>query len=84
MSGRQAYAHGLVDQLGNKQDAIDKAAELGELEGKPNICNIDMLPEESMGGLFMKSFTTFAEGIGYGFAQGIKNNEGIQTRIVYQ
>ena len=84
MSGRQAYAHGLVDQLGNKQDAIDKAGELGGFEGEPRICKIDMSPESSIGGLFMKTFRLFAEGIGYGFAQGIKNNGGMQTRIVYQ
>ncbi|MCB8985137.1 MAG: signal peptide peptidase SppA [Ardenticatenaceae bacterium] len=36
-SGRQALANGLVDQLGNFQDAIDKAAELGGISGEPRL-----------------------------------------------
>jgi protease IV len=36
-SGRQAEASGLVDQLGNFQDAIDKAAELGGISGAPRL-----------------------------------------------
>lgn len=36
-SGRQALANGLVDQLGNFQDAIDKAAELGGISGTPRL-----------------------------------------------
>ena len=34
-SGRQAYERKLIDQLGGLQDAIDRAAELGGIEGKP-------------------------------------------------
>ncbi|MBK6327346.1 MAG: signal peptide peptidase SppA [Chloroflexi bacterium] len=36
-SGRQALANGLVDQLGNFQDAITKAAELGGISGEPRV-----------------------------------------------
>ena len=36
-SGRQALENGLVDQLGNFQDAIDKAAELGNITGEPRL-----------------------------------------------
>jgi protease-4 len=36
-SGRQAMANGLVDDIGNLQDAIDKAAELGGVTGEPRI-----------------------------------------------
>lgn len=36
-SGQQAYHFGLVDQLGNLQDAIDRAAELGGIVGKPHV-----------------------------------------------
>ncbi|MFQ6009058.1 MAG: signal peptide peptidase SppA [Candidatus Zixiibacteriota bacterium] len=36
-TGQQAYSHGLVDTLGGLQDAIDLAAELAEIEGKPKI-----------------------------------------------
>lgn len=34
LSGRQAYKVGLVDQLGNKKDAVMKAAELGGIEAE--------------------------------------------------
>lgn len=41
LSGRQALELGLIDQLGNLQDAIAKAAELGGVPGKPQIVQID-------------------------------------------
>jgi protease-4 len=36
-TGRQALAAGLVDELGNLQDAIDVAATLAGIEGKPGV-----------------------------------------------
>ncbi|MBK8986053.1 MAG: signal peptide peptidase SppA [Chloroflexi bacterium] len=36
-SGRQALENGLVDQLGDLQEAIDKAAELGGISGEPRL-----------------------------------------------
>ena len=41
LSGRQALALGLVDQLGNLEDAIAKAAELGGIPGKPQIVRLE-------------------------------------------
>lgn len=43
-SGRQAFEHGLVDELGNFQDAIDKAADLGGIVGEPRIVEFEHLP----------------------------------------
>jgi protease-4 len=37
LSGRQAMEHGLVDRMGNLQDAIDLAARMGGIHGKPNV-----------------------------------------------
>jgi len=37
LSGRQACEDGLVDRLGSLQDAIDRAAELGGIRGKPSV-----------------------------------------------
>jgi protease IV len=36
-TGEQALSYGLVDRLGNFNDALDAAAELGQITGKPNI-----------------------------------------------
>lgn len=36
-SGKQAQAMGLVDNLGYLQDAIDRAAELGNIDGEPRL-----------------------------------------------
>ncbi len=36
-SGRQALANGLIDGLGDFQEAIDKAAELGGITGEPRL-----------------------------------------------
>lgn len=37
LSGQQAMDLGLVDQMGNFQDAIDLAAEMGGIPGKPHV-----------------------------------------------
>ena len=44
-TGRQALAVGLVDELGNLQSAIDKAAELGGISGEPRIVEYEHLPD---------------------------------------
>lgn len=46
-TGRQAKAAGLVDELGNLQDAIDVAAELAGIEGEPKV----VYPPEEKSGL---------------------------------
>lgn len=40
LSGRQALERGLVDQLGNLQDAIATAAKMGGIPGKPQIVQV--------------------------------------------
>ncbi|VVC02990.1 Peptidase family S49 [Candidatus Burarchaeum australiense] len=42
LSGRQAYASGLVDELGSRGDAIKKAAELGGItDAEPRVCELN-------------------------------------------
>jgi protease-4 len=43
-TGRQALEAGLVDAVGLPQDAIAKAAELGGIEGKPHVIEIEAVP----------------------------------------
>lgn len=43
-SGRQALANGLVDELGDLQDAITKAADLGGIGGTPRIIEYEHAP----------------------------------------
>ncbi|MCP5098093.1 MAG: signal peptide peptidase SppA [Chloroflexi bacterium] len=43
-SGRQALDNGLVDELGNFQDAVDKAASLGGIVGTPRLVEYERLP----------------------------------------
>lgn len=51
VSGRQAKSIGLVDELGNKRDAIMKAAELANItDEEPTLCEIDVSSTEA--GLF--------------------------------
>lgn len=61
-SGRQAAANGLVDELGDLQAAIDKAAELGGIEGEPRIVKYDRLPSLSQlfSGLVVRLFQSEA------------------------
>jgi protease-4 len=61
LSGQQALEHGLIDQLGNLQDAIDLAADMGGIEGKPNV----IYPKKKrnlMGFLLEKAVTELIEG----------------------
>ncbi|MBM3229873.1 hypothetical protein FJZ26_05555 [Candidatus Parvarchaeota archaeon] len=65
LSGKQAYKIGLVDSLGNRNDALKKAAQLGGLENtdKPPVCQIEEgkgLVEEIFGGVA----GGFARGVG--------------------
>ena len=46
-SGRQALDRGLVDELGNLDDAIAKAAELGGISGEPRIVEYQRIPDLS-------------------------------------
>lgn len=57
MLGKQAYEVGLVDGLGSKQDAINKAAELAGIEGEPKVCKITVAPGEAAL-LSMETFVT--------------------------
>jgi protease-4 len=43
-SGRQALANGLVDELGNFDAAVAKAAELGGISGEPRLVEYEHLP----------------------------------------
>jgi protease-4 len=52
-SGRQALANGLVDELGNLDDAIAKATELGGISGEPRLVEYEHLP----------SFASFLTGL---------------------
>ncbi|MEM4134028.1 MAG: signal peptide peptidase SppA [Candidatus Micrarchaeia archaeon] len=40
-TGKQAFEIGLVDELGTRQDAINKAAAMAGLEPRPNICVLE-------------------------------------------
>jgi len=43
-TGRQALEAGLVDQLGTLEDAVAKAAELGGIEGEPEVIELEPSP----------------------------------------
>ena len=57
-SGEQAFENGLVDQLGNFDDAIAKAAELGGIQGEPNVIEYERIPT------FREMLTGFSTQIG--------------------
>lgn len=46
-SGRQAVTNGLVDELGNFDDAVAKAAALGGISGEPRLVEYEHLPSFS-------------------------------------
>lgn len=68
-SGQQALAHNLIDRLGNLHDAIDLAAELGGIQGKPKIARVK--PKRSLLdrllGIEAKSIERFVNNSGASF-----------------
>ena len=64
-SGRQAQANGLVDELGNLDDAIAKAAELGGISGEPRIVEYEHLPS------FEAFLTGFSQRLNYSQADQV-------------
>ncbi len=60
-TGKQAMELGLVDELGNLPEAIDRAAELGGIEGKPRLVEYHRPPTlfESLFGSQLNSFQPF-------------------------
>jgi protease-4 len=71
-TGRQALEKGLVDELGYREDALAKAAELGGLTGEPRVIEFDTRPRlidlftriSQRGGL-LPSWAEVASLIGY-------------------
>ncbi len=74
MTGRQALGYGLVDALGNKDDALSKAAELGGMQdtAEPNICDFSQKQTNILSELFSSMSYGISKGIGsmLGTAQG--------------
>jgi protease-4 len=60
-TGKQAMGLGLVDELGNLPEAIDRAAELGGIEGKPRLVEYHRPPTlfESFFGSLVSPFQPF-------------------------
>ncbi|MDH4207793.1 MAG: signal peptide peptidase SppA [Anaerolineae bacterium] len=56
-TGQQALELGLVDRLGNLSDAIDRAAELGGIEGEPRLIESQRAP--SLMEMFLGAFRPF-------------------------
>lgn len=62
-TGRQALANGLVDQLGDSQDALDLAAKLGGISGTPRVVR-ETDPLESL----LVLLDSHMGGLGFGWA----------------
>jgi len=69
LSGRQAYAIGLVDALGNQKDALAKAAALGGLQNasNPRTCSFDSQSGGLFSGLFSGASSVIGSSIGRAF-----------------
>jgi protease-4 len=71
-TGRQAKENGLVDELGDYEDAIALAAKLGNIEGEPKVITedkkytlLDILKGEDVGEVFRKTFGAKSPGLMY-------------------
>ena len=75
-TGEQAKAHGLIDRLGNFQDALDRAGELAGIKGEPVV----IYPEEKRGPIWKRLFSNVSKWIGrYLLEQSIEDSHGFVT-----
>ncbi len=78
LTGRQAKEKGLVDELGNFQDAVDLASKLAGIEGKPRL-----VVEYGRRSFFEQFFGVFARELGHGIAETFletgKHQVGLST-----
>lgn len=71
-SGRQALAEGLVDELGNFQDAVAAAGRLAGIEGKPRLVYPPQKGESLLDYLVEESVTHFTRGLSGRVAPGLQ------------
>jgi len=74
-TGRQAKELGLIDELGNYQDAIDLAAEMAGIEGKPK------LVEYGKASFFEEFFGLMGREVGYGLAERFMQGGGFRQQV---
>lgn len=81
-SGKQARAIGLVDEIGNFQDAIDAAARMANIKGKPVV----IYPEKRKFGLwdilFGDAASSVLGGLGGQMIKKLKDGYGLQYRYM--
>jgi protease-4 len=70
VNGRQAFAYGLVDELGSRSVALKRAAELGGIEGEP---------EEKLFSAYGNPFAGMFASAGYEMASGFKRGLAADT-----
>ncbi|MDO8428464.1 MAG: signal peptide peptidase SppA [Candidatus Diapherotrites archaeon] len=78
LTGRQAFELGLLDEVGGKQKAIQKAAELGNISGEPIIEDFSVTPA------FSDIFSTAGQSFGQGVNAGLTNSMVSQTRSYFR
>lgn len=74
ITGKQALDLGLIDSLGTRKEAINKAAELAGIKGKPNVIDFSGSSFE-FGNLFSEAGYFLSKG----FVSGFQANTGIQN-----
>ncbi|MEK6973577.1 MAG: signal peptide peptidase SppA [archaeon] len=74
ITGKQALDLGLIDSLGTRKEAINKAAELAGVKGKPNVMDFSGSSFE-FGNLFSEAGYFLSKG----FVSGLQANASIQT-----
>lgn len=67
LSGSQALQAGLIDQLGTREEAIQKAAELASIPGKPKVETVSK-PLPSLLDFFFNAGTSFGRGFKNSFS----------------
>ncbi len=77
--GSEAYDKGLVDKLGNLDDAIEIAAELGGIKGEPRVKYVRREP--TFYDIFAEGTTNIGYGIGKAFLEVDRPGEDIKLKI---
>jgi protease-4 len=80
LTGKEARELGLIDELGNFEDALDRAASLAGKTGAP----IPVFPTDTGGGFLERLLRRAASQTGHGLVDGVREEarprQSVETR----
>lgn len=86
-SGNQAYQNGLVDELGDFEYAVDRAAEMAGIVGEPAVYNLEYAASDYLlsyfGGNFAKLFNIKSDPVSEALSESLDSGVESDSPVMY-